>query len=131
MTAALAESLEAIMITDSKPSTARAEASRANGRLSRGPTSAEGKERSRRNGCKDGLTGAGTVLPPDAAEEVERREAEFARDFRPATRLNASWSARWHWAPGRPPSEFRLDGKRRPHAPAPAFGVTLPIGCTH
>ena len=65
------------------PSTARAEASRANGRLSRGPTSPEGKERSRRNGCKDGLTGKGVVLPPDAAAEVARREAGFARDFRP------------------------------------------------
>jgi hypothetical protein len=83
MAAALAESLDPTMTTNSKPSTARAEASRANGRLSRGPTSAEGKERSRRNGCKGGLTGAGIVLPPDAAAAVERREAEFAHDLRP------------------------------------------------
>ncbi|MFO0891210.1 MAG: hypothetical protein U0790_18960 [Isosphaeraceae bacterium] len=64
-------------------STARAEASRANGRLSRGPVSAEGKARSRRNGCRDGLTGAGIVLPPEAEEEVQRREPGFARDLRP------------------------------------------------
>jgi hypothetical protein len=85
MSAALAEPLDAINInnTNTKPSTARAEASRANGARSRGPTSMEGKERSRRNGCKDGLTGAGIVLPAKAAAEVERREAEFARDFRP------------------------------------------------
>ncbi len=64
-------------------SPARAEASRANGRKSRGPTSPEGKARSRKNGCKEGLTGAGVVLPPAAAEEVERREREFIRDLRP------------------------------------------------
>ena len=51
--------------------------------LSHGPTTVEGKERSRRNGCKEGLTGKGIVLPPDAAAEVARREAGFARDFRP------------------------------------------------
>ncbi len=83
MFAALAEPIDAVTTTNTGPSTARAEASRANGRLSRGPTSPEGKDRSRRNGCKDGLTGAGIVLPPDAAAEVERREAEFARDLRP------------------------------------------------
>ena len=83
MFAALAEPIDAITTTSTGPSTARAEASRANGRLSRGPTSLEGKARSRRNGCKDGLTGAGIVLPPDAAAEVERREAEYARDFGP------------------------------------------------
>ena len=83
MIAALAEPIDAITTTATGPSTARAEASRANGRRSRGPTSPEGKARSRRNGCKDGLTGEGIVLPPDAAAEVDRREAEFARDFRP------------------------------------------------
>jgi len=84
MLAALAEPSDAVTTTTTpNPSNARAEASRANGRLSRGPTSPEGKARSRRNGCKEGLTGAGIVLPPDAAEEVERREAGFARDLRP------------------------------------------------
>src|SRR5262249_20796324 len=66
-----------------KSSPARAEASRANGRRARGPTSPAGKARSRQNGCKDGLTGKGIVLPEAAAAEVGRREAEFARDFRP------------------------------------------------
>ena len=85
MTAALAEPVDIITKTTAGPntSTARAEASRANGRRSRGPVTPEGKERSRRNGCKDGLTGKGIVLPPDAAAEVDRREAAFARDFRP------------------------------------------------
>jgi hypothetical protein len=90
MAAALAEPLNGTTTThnnngtnSSKPSAARAEASRANGRRSHGPTSPEGKARSRRNGCKDGLTGAGIVLPPEAEKEVARREAEFAHDLRP------------------------------------------------
>jgi hypothetical protein len=100
MSAALAESLHATTTNGTTSSTARAEASRANGRLSRGPVSPEGKARSRQNGCKNGLTGAGIVLPPDAEAEVERHEADFARDLRPATRSSASWSARWPWVPG-------------------------------
>ncbi len=88
MLAALAEPLDSTSTSTATticpgPSTARAEASRANGRLSRGPTSDQGKERSRRNGCKEGLTGAGIVLPPDGAAEVERRAAEYARVFKP------------------------------------------------
>ncbi len=91
MLAALAEPVESTSTSTSTsatticpdPASKRAEASRANGRLSRGPTSLAGKERSRRNGCKEGLTGAGVVLPPDADAEVERRAAEFSRDFRP------------------------------------------------
>jgi hypothetical protein len=83
MSAALAEPIDPITATSNNGTDARAEASRANGRLSRGPITPEGKSRSRRNGCKDGLTGKGIVLPPTAAAEVDRREAEFARDLRP------------------------------------------------
>ena len=93
MSVALAEPLDAATTGDANPSihanqgTARAEASRANGRLSHGPTTPEGKARSRQNGCKDGLTGAGTVLPPAAAVEVDRREAGFAREIRPRNEI--------------------------------------------
>lgn len=84
MSATVVEPLDiSICTVPSQPSSARAEASKANGRRSNGPTSPEGKERSRRNSCKDGLTGKGVVLPPDAAAEVDRREAGFARDFQP------------------------------------------------
>ena len=84
MLAALAESIDAVTTTATPgPGTARGEASRSNGRLSHGPTSPEGKERSRRNGCKEGLTGKGIVLPEAAEVEVGRREAGFARDFQP------------------------------------------------
>jgi hypothetical protein len=84
MSATTVETLDiSICSTETKSSPARAEASRANGRLSMGPVSEEGKAKSRRNGCKDGLTGKGIVLPEAAAAEFARREAEFARDFRP------------------------------------------------
>ena len=82
MSPALAEPLDTVT-TNATSSAARAEASRANGRLSRGPTTPAGKERSRQNGCKEGLTGAGIVLPPEAEQEVNRREAEFASDLQP------------------------------------------------
>src|SRR5262249_29696143 len=87
MSAAPAEPLHATTTNGTTPSTARAEASRVNGRLSRGPVSPEGKALSLQNGCKDGLTGAGIVLAPAAAVEVERREAEYARDLRPRDAL--------------------------------------------
>jgi hypothetical protein len=84
MSATIVETLDiSICSTEGQSSPARAEASRANGRLSRGPVTPEGKARSSRNGCKDGLTGKGIVLPLDAAAEVDRREAGFARSFRP------------------------------------------------
>jgi hypothetical protein len=84
MSATIVETLDlSICTTEGQSSPARAEASRANGRRSHGPVSPEGKACSRRNGCKDGLTGKGIVLPEAAATEVARREAEFARDFRP------------------------------------------------
>jgi hypothetical protein len=84
MSATLVETLDInICSTETKSSPARAEVSRANGRLSRGPVSPAGKANSRRNGCKDGLTGKGIVLPEAAAAEVARREAEYAHSFRP------------------------------------------------
>jgi hypothetical protein len=84
MSATTVETLDvSICSTETNFSPARAEASRANGRLSRGPVSEEGKAISRCNGCKGGLTGKGLVLPEAAAAEVARREAEYARSFRP------------------------------------------------
>ena len=67
MSATLVETLDVpICTTESKSSSVRSEASRANGRRSHGPTSPECKDRGRCNGCKEGLTGKGVVLPPAA-----------------------------------------------------------------
>ncbi len=49
-----------------------------------GPRTPEGKERSRRNALKHGLTGAGVVLPEDLDEEFRRRAEQLADTLRPA-----------------------------------------------
>jgi len=66
-------------------SEARIAANRANALKSTGPKTAEGKERSRSNAFKHGLTGAGIVLPAEDAAEVERRFLGFEAAYRPAT----------------------------------------------
>src|SRR4051794_17080161 len=61
-------------------SEAQLAANRANALRSSGPKSAEGREKSRANSLKHGLTGAGVVLPEADAAEVERRAAAFAAE---------------------------------------------------
>ena len=65
-------------------SAARIQASRANSLRSTGPKIQEGKERSRANALKHGLTGAGVVLPNEDAAEVERRLAAFQEELQPS-----------------------------------------------
>jgi hypothetical protein len=60
-------------------SEARIAANRRNALLSRGPTTPEGKARSRANSYKHGMTGAGVVLPPEEAAEIDRQAAEIRR----------------------------------------------------
>jgi hypothetical protein len=62
-------------------SAARIAANRANSALSTGPKTSEGKERSRRNGLKHGLTGDGIVVPDDDSAEVERRAASLLAEM--------------------------------------------------
>jgi len=66
-------------------STARKLASQANGKLSRGPVTPEGKAISRTNSFKHGLTGDGIVLPQEDAAEVAKRFNDLEAQFHPAT----------------------------------------------
>jgi hypothetical protein len=66
-------------------SQARILSSQTNGARSNGPTSPEGKQISRANSLKHGLTGAGIVLPSEDVEEVSRRFDELQAQFNPAT----------------------------------------------
>jgi len=66
-------------------SEARLAANRANALKSTGPRTAEGKERSRGNSYKHGLTGAGVVVATEDAEAIRRRSEGFQADFRPRT----------------------------------------------
>ena len=68
-------------------SEARILANRANSAKSSGPTSTEGKQRSRRNGLKHGLTGQGVVVPEGDADEVERRVEALEADLDPQSPL--------------------------------------------
>ena len=74
-------------------SEARLAANRANALKSTGPKSEEGKEASRRNSLKHGLTGGGVVIPGEDAADVAREaaalRAELAPDGAPMARLLA------------------------------------------
>ncbi len=70
-------------------SEARMIANRKNALRSSGPKTAEGKERSRRNGLKHGLTGAGVVLAEDDRTEVDRRERDLQRELAPTSTLGS------------------------------------------
>src|SRR5262245_35487265 len=63
---------------------AKVAASRANGLKSRGPVSAEGKKRSKRNAVKHGLRGEGVVLPEDLATAAEAKTRSLAGALNPA-----------------------------------------------
>lgn len=56
-------------------------ANQQNAQRSTGPKTEQGKEHSRTNALKHGLTGAGIVLPLADAVEVERRAVAFAREL--------------------------------------------------
>ncbi len=65
-------------------SVARIEANRANAARSTGPRTAEGKEASRANAYKHGLTGSGVVVAAPEAAEVERRVIAYEAELRPS-----------------------------------------------
>jgi hypothetical protein len=64
-------------------SPARIRANQKNAARSTGPKTAEGKERSRANSYKHGLTGDGVVLPEGEAAEVGRRFEAYVEELKP------------------------------------------------
>ncbi len=64
-------------------SPAQIAANRRNSQLSTGPKSSEGKERSRRNALKHGLTGEGVALPDEDAAEVASRFQALEAELQP------------------------------------------------
>jgi len=60
---------------------AQMRANQMNAAKSTGPKTAEGKEQSRRNALKHGLTGAGVVIAEADADEVERRAVAFVEEL--------------------------------------------------
>ena len=76
-------------------SQARIDANRKNAAHSTGPTSTTGKQISRRNSLKHGLTGAGIVVLEVDAAAIEERVDEFQADLAPKPRSASSWSGRW------------------------------------
>ena len=68
-------------------SPARLLANRANAARSKGPTTPEGKARSRGNAVKHGLSGAGIALPTEDLAEVERRFSAMERELKPEGEL--------------------------------------------
>ncbi|WP_435016348.1 hypothetical protein TA3x_003913 [Tundrisphaera sp. TA3] len=65
-------------------SPARLAANVRNASRSTGPRSPAGKAASSRNSLKHGMTGAGVVLPPGEAEEVDALSAEFEAELKPS-----------------------------------------------
>jgi hypothetical protein len=65
------------------------EANRRNSQKSTGPRTEDGKARSRRNSLKHGLTGEGTVLPPDETQLFQERMHDWTDEDRPEGPMEA------------------------------------------
>src|SRR5258708_26507724 len=83
------------------PSQLRSDTARANGAKSRGPKSAETKEKSSRNSLRHGFTSRHTMLLEcEYEDEFQELEDDFAATYPPATPaeqalVNESMAARW------------------------------------
>jgi hypothetical protein len=70
-------------------SEARIKANRANSLKSTGPTSTTGKQRSRQNSLKHGMTGQGIVIPEGDLAKVESRKAALQEELAPKSVMGA------------------------------------------
>ena len=70
-------------------SEARIKANKANAARSTGPRTPEGKQRSRRNGLKHGMTGQGIVIADEDLAEVESRNAALQKELAPKSVMGA------------------------------------------
>ena len=80
--------------TQSRVGDRRLTANRENAKKSTGPNTEDGKNRSRFNALKHGLTGAGIVLPAEMQAEVKRRPSSgTARSSRSTVGSFGSWNS--------------------------------------
>ena len=81
-------------------SQAKTEANRRNAKKSTGPRSAEGKNRSRFNAVKHGLSARTDVLPNEDPQEFQQRMDEWTTDLRPRSKVERNLierAARMSW----------------------------------
>jgi hypothetical protein len=69
-------------------SEARINANRLNAQMSTGPRTESGKEKSRQNSYKHGLTGEGVVVSVEDAAEIQRRTLAFEEELRPSGEIS-------------------------------------------
>src|SRR5262249_7188377 len=70
---------------------AQIDANRLNAQLSTGPKTEEGKAKTRHNATRHGLSGSGTSLPSEMAQQVEAFEAEWAAKRPPRCEQERFW----------------------------------------
>ena len=69
--------------TGEQPTTDRAATNRANSQHSTGPRTEAGKQRTRLNALRHGLTGQTVVLPEDDLDKYQKRNQEFFTEYKP------------------------------------------------
>jgi hypothetical protein len=69
-------------------SAAQIAANRINAQISTGPRTESGKEKSRQNSYKHGLTGEGVVFSVEDAAEIQRRTLAFEEELRPSGEIS-------------------------------------------
>ena len=78
----------------------RTRANRANARLSTGPRTESGKQRSSQNALSHGLTARTAVLPTEDPEAYQRHLQQFLDEYAPPTPPKLNSSTKWPTPPG-------------------------------